>query len=90
MSVMLFVAPSVALTSAVVFIRVARNALGANFMNQSLYMSTDLAMSSFHRSGLFKLTGIRTHSHRRFVHGFDDFDLLTSGQGTESPLSRIF
>ena len=58
MSVRLPVAFSVASTSAVVCFRVVRKASGAKRMNQSLYMSTDRAMSSFHRSGLSLLTAI--------------------------------
>ena len=52
------VAFRVASTSLVVSTRVSRKALGANRKNQSLYISTDRAMSSFHRSGLSLLTAI--------------------------------
>ena len=47
---------SVALTSLVVRIRVVLKAFGANLMNQRLYISTDLAISAFHCSGLSELT----------------------------------
>src|SRR5690349_3918861 len=48
---------SVSSTAVVVNHRVSRYAAGANDMNQSLYMSTDFAMSAFQSWGLFKLTG---------------------------------
>src|SRR5579875_2072295 len=38
--------------------RALRNACGANFMNQSLYISTDFAMSVFHCCGLSRFIGI--------------------------------
>src|SRR4051794_2521390 len=58
MLVMLPVACRVASTSFVVSMRVSRKAFGANFMNQSLYISTDSAMSAFQFCGLSRLTGI--------------------------------
>jgi len=45
-------------TSFVARIRVDRKASGAKFMNQSLYMSTDLATSAFHRAGLSRFTAM--------------------------------
>ena len=36
----------------VVLIQVSRNAFGANFINQSLYISTDRAISAFQVWGL--------------------------------------
>ena len=42
---------------------VLRNATGANFKNQSLYISTDCAMSAFHLWGLSALTAIFVVGH---------------------------
>ena len=47
---------SVFSTSAVVLTRVSLNAVGANVINHSLYISTDRAMSDFHASGLARFT----------------------------------
>lgn len=58
MSVRLPVDRRVASTSFVVWIRVSRKVFGANFMNHSLYMSTDLTMSAFHLLVLSRLTAI--------------------------------
>src|SRR6478735_1976036 len=58
MSVRFPVAKSAASTSLVVWIRVERKAVGANCINQSLYISTDWAISSFHFRGLLRLIGI--------------------------------
>lgn len=49
---------SIASTSFVTRTRVSRYVFGAKVMNQSLYMSTERAMSSFQRCGLSRFTGI--------------------------------
>ncbi len=48
MDVRYVVASSANSTSVVVWTRLVRKACGANFINQSLYLSTDLMMSAFH------------------------------------------
>ncbi len=52
------VRPSDSSTSLVTRTRVSLNATGAKFINHSLYISTDFAISSFHLSGLSRLTAI--------------------------------
>src|SRR5271166_2124550 len=47
---------STASTLTVAFARLSRNVFGAKLINQSLYISTERATSSFQRSGLSRLT----------------------------------
>lgn len=61
MLIMLAVSLNATSTSFVIWIRVLRKAEGAKFMNQSLYIFIDLAISLFQFCGLSRLTVIITH-----------------------------
>src|SRR5262249_25566777 len=65
-----------------VSIRFSRKVTGANFMNQSLYISTDLSRSAFHRCGLSKFTPITASDHF--------FSLYCSHISRNSALRRTF